>query len=105
MEKTEVETNGTILANIKAEYTKNGGKDPSKADTKKLVDAWRAASAKVEAVEAQIAAAKVAESEAVLALAKAFGGKSLRIDGQVLDFASRGTTVFFRKKSNGVVDL
>lgn len=97
--------NGTnevsILSKIRTEHKK----DADGATVKKLVEAWKAANKATAAKQIELDAAKEKESDAVLALAKAIGAKSPRIDGQVYDFACRGTLVFFRKKSADVVDL
>lgn len=107
MSTTEETSNGeaSVLAKIRADHKKAGGKDPSKAEAAKMVSAWQTAHSKVEAAEKALEAAKAEESGAVLALAKAFGAKSLKIGGVVHDFASRGETIFFRRKSTDVVEL
>lgn len=96
----------TLLASYRQEWVKGGSKDPSKTEAEKLVKAWKAQRAKTEALEAQAEEARKAEQSYVVAMAKAFGCKSLRIDGIQHDFASRGSAVFFRRKNAvDVVDL
>jgi hypothetical protein len=95
-----------ILAKIKKEWEAAGSKNPTAEEGKKLVTALTTAQEKVKHAEEAMTKAKAAESAAIEKLARAFGGKSLRIGGVVHDFASRGDTIFFRKKtSSEVVDL
>jgi hypothetical protein len=104
-QKTETTTTDdveSVLVKIRKQYS---GKDPDKATAAKLVNAWRAAAKKTADAEAALESLKAAEGETVKALAHAYGAKSLRVDGQVMDFACRGETVFFRRKAADIVDI
>jgi hypothetical protein len=97
---------GSILTKIRNEWKAQGSKDPAVDDGKKLVAIYIETQAKVTAAEEALAKAKAAEYGAVEKLARAYGGRSLRIGGVIHDFASRGTIIFFRKKTaSEVVDL
>lgn len=102
----EGESSGpSVLEAIRKEWTKAGSKDPSADDKAVAFAEWeknRDARAKAEqALEGTIEQ----EAISVKKLAKLYGGRSLRYQGVVYDFASRGDRIFFRKKSAGVVDV
>lgn len=97
----------STLTKIHKQWVASGSKMPTAEEGKKLVANYTASMTKVFETEAALAAAKANEYAAVEKLAQAYGtDRSIRIGGVVHDFASRGTIVFFRKKTtNDVVDL
>jgi hypothetical protein len=95
-EDTEEETaGGSLLKQIRDNWN---GEKISEVVQAKLLNDWRAASKAVTAAEKTIETAKEKEYAACRALAEAFGGASLEIDGQVHAFASRNGKIFFRQQ-------
>lgn len=94
----------TILADIRARWAAGGSILPQPAESHKLLTAYKAARDQVAVIREQLQKALDVEAKTVLDLARAFGGNSLRIDGVVHDFASRGDLVFFRRKNVGIID-
>ncbi len=102
----EATTSDSTLKRIRENWKKKGEKIPTEAEREKLLTTWKKNSEAVTHAAKKLEDAKAAEDKAVLALAEAFGARSLRIDGNVHEFACRGTKVFFRKKNHSdVVDL
>lgn len=95
---------GSVLSDIRARWIAGGSLLPQPAESEKLLTSYRKAHALVEETRAALQAHLATESAAILDLARAFGSNSLRIDGTVHDFACRGDTVFFRRKSVSVID-
>lgn len=106
-EADDDETGGpSILTKIRGEWKKNGSKEPDDATKVALVKAYKISRDAYAKIAAEAALAKADESSKVKALAEAFGGRPLRIDGAVHDFACRKDMVYFRKKNAGeIVDL
>lgn len=96
----------SILDKIRQTWKDAGSKNPSTNEKEAGLAAYKNAGKSVTDAEKALSVAKEHEGETVLALAKLFGCRSLRIDGVIHDFASRGEKIFFRRKlSSDVVDL
>lgn len=104
-EKIETAKELTTLEKIRAEWVKNGKNPPAKKLAEELSKSLK--SAKAIKIKAQEELAKTEEhlSKVYMELAKAYGCQSLRIDGIVYDFSSRGEKVFLKSKATDVVDL
>jgi len=108
---TTAETKGgaddkdSILTKIRLNWIKAGKKKLTEDQVKKLTKNYKEASDKSEAAENALNAAKLIEDEAILALAQAFGGNSLKIGGVVHEFACRKGRVFFRKRASDIIEI
>lgn len=88
-----------------AEWVAAGSGLPLPDQAAGLLQAYRGARAAVLKARENLEALQHAESKTVLALARAYGGRPLRIDGTVHEFAARGDVVFFRRRQTDVVDV
>ena len=88
-----------------AEWLTAGSPLPAPDQASGLLAAYRGAHAAVLRAKQGLEALQNAESKTVLALARAYGGKPLRIEGVVHEFAARGDVVFFRRRQTDVVDV
>lgn len=100
-----VDNTPSILTQIRAAFKASGGKTPDTKTGQKLLGAFREAAKDRDRAETELEAAKMREYAACEALARAYGGESLRFDGQVHDFAARGTKVFFRRGGTNVIAI
>ena len=104
---TTEESKEALLETIRKKWTAAGSKAPTDEVKKKLLDKYRKARTASDAAEAALKKAGADEEEAVKGLAEAFGGRSLKIDGIIHDFASRGAKIYFRRRTKDadVVEL
>jgi hypothetical protein len=98
------EFEGNVLADIRARWKAGGSLLPQPAESGKLLAKYKQTHGEVVKAREVLQKALEAERAAILDLARAFGGNSLRIDGTVHDFACRGDLVFFRLKGVGIID-
>ena len=99
-----VEFSGTMLADIRERWKAAGSLLPEPAESQRLLAEYKRAHGVTEERRKALLEATEKEEKAILALARAFGGTSLRIDNVVHDFACRGETIFFRRRNIGVID-
>ncbi len=95
----------SLLATAVEQWTAAGGLLPASDQSAGLLAAYRGAHNAVLRAKQDLEARQAAESATVLALARAYGARSLRIDGVIHDFASRGDAVFFRRRQADIVDV
>lgn len=93
-----------LLADIRDRWKSGGSLLPSPTESEKLLGAYRQAHTTVEAAREALQKALAIEGTTILELARAFGANSLRIDGVVHDFACRGESIFFRRRTVGIID-
>lgn len=88
-----------------ADWITAGSPMPMPDQATGLLHAYRGAHNAVAQAKQNLEAVQAAESKTVLALAKAYGGRPLKIDGVVHEFAARGDVVFFRRRQMDVIDV
>lgn len=103
--ETGTEKTPSILKTIHEEWKSKGAALPNEREGKKLKSDYVAAVAEVERAKKALSDANEKVSAATLALAKAVGGQSVRINGQVHEFSANRGGLYIRRKSTEVVDL
>ena len=98
-------TKKSRLNELELEFQATGGKLPSKAEQKTLVKTLVNALKAREAAESAVSAASEQVEAASLACVKAFGKRSIEIEGSIYDPSCRGETVYYRPRRTAELDL
>lgn len=106
MSNTTTETTITTLEKIRGEWVKNGKKMPTKKELQELTNSLTQARAIRTKAEKSLEDAEANISKVYMELAKAVGCQSIRLDGVIYEFSSRGEKVFLKSaRSSSIVDL
>lgn len=88
----------SILSKYKTAWITAGSKEATAAQKDPAWKAWKASNRAIEEAEKALDAAREKNYAVSDALAQMYGARSVRVDGVVFDFASRGAKVFLRTK-------
>lgn len=94
-----------VLKTIRDEWEHGGKKLPTDLERAELLATFKVRRQATKDADAALKKARAEEAIHTLKLARAFGCQSLRVEGEIYDFASRGPAVFFRKRTVGLIDV